>query len=77
MLKPSLKDAALEEREERVCPWIDHKKKCLLKIVSVMHGLKDLSKLSFFVTELGLCDISVKSSLQDNHQGYRKRIKLK
>ena len=48
MLKSSLKDPALEEREGRVCPWIGHKKIFLLNIVSVIHGLKELSKLSVF-----------------------------
>ena len=38
---------------------------------------KNLASWAFFVTELGLCDISLKSSIQDNHQGYRKHIKLK
>ena len=31
----------------------------------------------YFVTELGLCDISLKSSIQDNHEGYRKLRKLR
>ena len=37
-----------------------------------MYGLKELSKLSVFVTELSLCDISLKSAIQENHQGYLK-----
>jgi hypothetical protein len=77
MLKPSRKDAVLEERQGRMCPWIDHKKTFLLTIVSVIYVLKELSKLSGFVTKLGFCDISLKSSIQKDHQGYRKLMKLK
>ena len=77
MLKHDLKYAALEEWQGRVCPKIGHKKHFLLKILSVMYGLKELNKLSIFVTELSLCDIPLKSSIQDNHQGYRKPMKLK
>ena len=38
---------------------------------------KNSTSWAFFVTELSLCDIPLKSSIQDNHQGYRKLMKLK
>ena len=38
---------------------------------------KNSSSWAFFVTELILCDIPLKCSIQDNHQGYHKLMKLK
>ena len=51
MLKPGLKDVTLEERRGQACPRIDHKKNFRLKIVSVIYGLKELSKRSVFCHE--------------------------
>ena len=39
----------------------------MLRTLSVKYGQTDLGKLSIFVTELGLQNVSFKSSSQDNH----------
>ena len=77
MLRPSLKDAALEERRGRACPRIGHEKKNSAENWKCHIQSERTQEAERFCH--GTCSLRhyLGESNQGNHQGYRHIMKLK